>query len=94
LADEPGRGGDGIAPSRPRRVNALLSSGLNSPRGLRFGAGGFLYVAEGGSGGIARIHPNGSWEVVADLSAFRQAHPIAHPERERDVGDQRCRVFL
>jgi hypothetical protein len=31
----------------------VVASGLNSPRGLAFGPGGALYVAEGGTGGTA-----------------------------------------
>ena len=29
----------------------VVASGLNNPRGLAFGPGGALYVAEGGTGG-------------------------------------------
>ena len=32
--------------------------------------------------GIIRIHRDGSWSPVADLSAFQQAHPVAHSEEE------------
>jgi hypothetical protein len=34
----------------------------------------------GTSNGVIRIHHDGSWTQVADLSAFQQAHPTANPE--------------
>lgn len=29
--------------------------------------------------GVIRINPDHSWTMIADLSAFQQAHPVAHP---------------
>jgi hypothetical protein len=29
--------------------------------------------------GVIRINPDRSWTMIADLSAFLQAHPVAHP---------------
>ena len=29
--------------------------------------------------GIIRVHKDGTWEMVADLSAFLKVHPVAHP---------------
>jgi hypothetical protein len=29
--------------------------------------------------GIVRVHANGTWELVANLSAFQQAHPVKNP---------------
>ena len=30
--------------------------------------------------GVIRVHHDGTWEMVADLSSFQKAHPVAHPE--------------
>jgi len=153
-----GRGHSKAVPS----ITMFVNSGLNNPRGLRFGPDGYLYVAEGGVGGsnpactvvpavgpytgsdtggrisridrqghrttvtdtlpssqtnmpsgnlvsgvadvafidhtlyallagagcshgvampngIVRVHANGTWELVANLSAFQQAHPVKNP---------------
>lgn len=36
----------------PQVVVSVFAEGLNNPRGLRFGPDGYLYVAEGGVGGV------------------------------------------
>ncbi len=30
--------------------------------------------------GIVRVNPDGTWSLIADLSAFQQAHPVQNPE--------------
>jgi hypothetical protein len=52
--------------------------------------GDTLYALLGGAGcshgivsqpnGVIRRNPSGNWTLIADLSAFQQAHPVAHPE--------------
>ncbi len=52
--------------------------------------GDTLYALIGGAGcshgvsnfpnGIIRVHHDGTWEMVADLSGFLKVHPVAHPE--------------
>jgi hypothetical protein len=51
--------------------------------------GGTLYALSSGGGcthgtiaspaGIARVARSGAWSIVADLSAYQAAHPVAHP---------------
>jgi hypothetical protein len=47
--------------------------------GLLAGAGCSHGLA-GTTNGIIRVNPNGTWTLVADLSAFQKAHPVANPE--------------
>ena len=52
--------------------------------------GNTMYAITAGSGcshglagtnnGIFRVNPNGTWTMIANLSAFQKAHPVAHPE--------------
>jgi hypothetical protein len=30
--------------------------------------------------GIVKVNPNGTWSLIANLSAWQQTHPVAHPE--------------
>jgi len=32
--------------------------------------------------GIAKVNEDGSWTMIADLSAWQQSHPVAHPEED------------
>jgi len=68
----------GQAPPLPPNA-ALVASGLEGPRGLRFGPDGYLYVAEAGTGGTLTVEPNhgqvisvtksGEIKQVIDISA-------------------------
>ena len=33
----------------------------------------------GTTNGVIKVNPNGTWTLIADLSAFQKAHPVAHP---------------
>jgi len=51
----------------------------NTLYALLAGAGcshGVLGVANG----IIRVNPDGTWSLIADLSAFQQANPVENPE--------------
>ena len=40
---------------------------------------GCSHGLEGTTNGIFKVHSNGTWTMVADLSAFQKAHPVADP---------------
>jgi hypothetical protein len=54
--------------------------------------GNTLYAVLAGAGcshgvpgtpnGVIRVNPNGSWTMIADLSAYQRAHPVQHPEED------------
>ncbi len=44
--------------------------------------GGCSHGTNGTPAGVAKVASDGSWHVVADLSAYQAAHPVAHPEAE------------
>jgi hypothetical protein len=71
------------------QTNPGLGSLVSSVADVAF-IGNTLYALLAGAGcshglagttnGIIRISSNGTWTLVADLSAFQKAHPVANPE--------------
>jgi len=73
------------------QTSAALGSLTNGVADVAF-IGNQLYALIAGGGcshgvanipnGIARVESNGSWTLIADLSAFLKANPVAHPEKD------------
>ena len=40
--------------------------------------------------GVFKVHRNGKWSLIADLSAFIQANPAANPDLEDFERDGTC----
>lgn len=71
------------------QTGPLLGSLVSGVADVAF-IGNTLYAVLAGAGcshgipdvpnGVIRVNGNGTWDMVADLSAFVAAHPVAHPE--------------
>jgi hypothetical protein len=44
--------------------------------------GGCSHGTRGTPAGVAKVAPDGSWHIVANLSAYLADHPVAHPPTE------------
>src|SRR3954451_1198177 len=78
----------GLPSSQTSAAIGSLVSGVSSVAfighdlyGLLAGAGcshGVPHVPNG----VIRVKPNGTWKLVANLSAFQKAHPVANPDED------------
>ena len=76
---------DNLPSSQTNPDSGSLTSGVAD---VAF-VGNTLYALLGGAGcshgvvthpnGVIRLNPAGNWTLIADLSAFQMAHPVAHP---------------
>jgi hypothetical protein len=76
---------DNLPSSQTSPANGNLVSGVSDVAFI----GQKLYALIGGAGcshgllhttnSIIRVHPDGHWNMVADLSAFQKAHPVKNP---------------
>jgi hypothetical protein len=72
-------------------ANEIIGGDVEGVADVEF-VGTTLYALLAGAGcshgvasvpnGIMRRNANGSWSMVANLSAFWQSHPVAHPEED------------
>ena len=79
-----------VADHLPSDQTGPLSGGLCSSVADVAFMGNDLYAILAGAGcshgventpnGIIKVNHDGSWNVVADLSAYQKTHPVAHPE--------------
>lgn len=79
-----------VADNLPSDQTAATSGGLcSSVADVEF-IGNTLYALLGGAGcshgvantpnSIIKVNSNGTWNVIADLSSYQHAHPVANPE--------------
>ncbi len=73
------------------QANEIIGGDVSGVADVEF-IGNTLYALLAGGGcshgvpsipnGIVKINPNGSWTLVANLGAWQQTHPVAHPEED------------
>lgn len=71
------------------RSNEIIGGDISGVSDIAF-IGNTLYALLAGAGcshgvasvpnGVVRLNPDNSWTLIADLSAWLQSHPVAHPE--------------
>jgi hypothetical protein len=71
------------------KANEIIGGDVEGVSDVAF-IGNTLYALLAGAGcshgvpnipnGIVRVTPDGSWSLIANISAYLQAHPVAHPE--------------
>jgi hypothetical protein len=76
---------DGLPSSQTSAQTGSLTSGVADVAFI----GRQLYAILAGAGcshgvpnipnGVIRVKSNGTWQMIANLSAFQQSHPVAHP---------------
>jgi hypothetical protein len=77
---------DNLPSNQTSAVSGSLVSGVADMAFI----GNTMYAVLAGAGcshgvpsipnGVVRVNPDHSWTMIANLSAFQQAHPVAHPE--------------
>jgi len=73
------------------QANEIIGGDISGVADVEF-VGTTLYALLGGAGcshgiasvpnGIVKVNDNGSWSLIANLSAWLQSHPAAHPEED------------
>jgi len=73
------------------QTGPLLGNLISGVGDVEF-VGNTLYAILAGAGcshgvqaipnGVVKVNSNGTWEMIANLSAWQQAHPVAHPEED------------
>ncbi|HSB92910.1 MAG TPA: ScyD/ScyE family protein [Flavitalea sp.] len=71
------------------QANEIIGGDVEGVADVEF-VGNTLYALLAGAGcshgvanipnGIVRVEPNGAWTMIADLSAYLMANPVAHPQ--------------
>jgi hypothetical protein len=79
---------DNLPSSQTSAAQGSLTSGVADVAFI----GDTLYALIGGAGcshgvenfpnGVIRVNHDGTWTMIADLSAFQQSHPVMNPEEE------------
>lgn len=77
---------DGLPSSQTSPAQGSLVSGVSDVKfigktlyALTAGAG-CSHGLNGTSNGIFKVNSNGTWTMIADLSSFQKAHPVANPD--------------
>jgi sugar lactone lactonase YvrE len=76
-----------VTDSFPRAVNklgdALGVADVDFIDGTMYAlvaSGGCSHAVTSIPSGVARVNPDGSWAMIADLSAYQRSHPVKNPE--------------